>query len=318
DATLIYTSDGYSMKAGAGREVFSVNDSGSGLTRLTFCNNDTRQCDTEEAAPAPDRIRVALRRVDADTDKDGRLTPADGESLIIVDLSRGVEGGLLQGNAKVSGIDWSPTGDVLVYSAAGEAGFEDLYRADPNGQNTRDLTNCPSPQPSPPTCDSRTRERRPRVDPSGSAALFERIDASGKGQIWLFTSTGAQVRVTTGGDGTEPLAGTPYVVGSDADPDYSPDGRSVVFRRLTATGNGGRGTWDLMTVALDGTSLKTIVTGPAYRGAPDWGAKGIVFPEVDAAAGATRLVIVQPDGSGRQVPITLGSSFDISYPRWLP
>src|SRR5881409_2741265 len=188
DATLIYTSDGYSMKPGAGREVFSVNDSGSGLTRLTFCNNDTRQCDTEEAAPAPDRIRVALRRVDADTDKDGRLTPADGESLIIVDLSRGVEGGLLQGNAKVSGIDWSPTGDVLVYSAAGEGGIEDLYRADPNGQNTRNLTSTPA-----------VRERRPRIDPTGSAALFERIDVDGKGQIWLFSSTGAQVRVTTGG-----------------------------------------------------------------------------------------------------------------------
>ena len=52
-------------------------------------------------------------------------------------------------------------------------------------------------------------------------------------------------------------------------------------------------------------------------GAPDWGAKGIAFPETDVAAGATRLVIIQADGSGRQVPVTLGSSFDISYPRWL-
>jgi hypothetical protein len=29
-------------------------------------------------------------------------------------------------------------------------------------------------------------------------------------------------------------------------------------------------------------------------------------------------VLVQGDGSGRQVLVTLGSSFDISYPRWLP
>jgi hypothetical protein len=191
-----------------------------------------------------------------------------------------------------------------VYAAAGEGGIEDLYRADPNCLNARNLTSTAA-----------VRERRPRIDPSGSAALFERIDATGKGQVWLFSSTGAQVKVTSGGDGAQALAGTPYVVGSDADPDYSPDGRSVVFRRLTSTGNGGLGTWDLMTARLDGTALATIVTGPAFRGAPDWSTRGIVFPEIDAAS--ARLVVVQADGTGRQVPVTLGASFDISYPRWL-
>jgi Tol biopolymer transport system component len=305
DATIVYTSNGYATRPGSPDEVFAVGDGGAGVTRLTFCNNDTRRCSSVEAAPAPDRFRVALRRVDTDSNKDGQLTAADGEALLVVDLARSVEGGLLQSNAKVSGIDWSPTGDVLVYSAAGEGGIEDLYRADPNGQNTRNLTST-----------NTVRERRPRIDPSGSAAVFERIDVDGKGQIWLFTSTGAQVRVTTGGDGSAALAGTPYVVGSDADPDYSPDGRSVVFRRLTGTGNGTLGTWDIMTARLDGTGLTTIVTGPAFRGAPDWGPKGVVFPEVDSAS--ARLVLVQGDGSGRQVPVTLGSSFDISNPRWLP
>jgi len=307
DANIVYTSNGYATKPGAPREVFAVAASGSGLTRLTYCNNDTRHCDAVEAAPAPDRTRTAERRVDDDTNKDGQLTTADGEALLVVDLTRGVEGSLLPSAAKVSGIDWSPAGDVLVSAATGEGGVEDLYRADPNGQNTRNLTSTPG-----------IRERRIRIDPSGSAAVFERIDATGKGQIWLFSSTGDQVQITSGGDGSAALAGTPYVVGSDADPDYSPDGRSCVFRRLTATGNGGMGTWDILTARLDGTALTTIATGPAYRGAPDWGSKGIVFPETDVAAGATRLVIVQGDGSGRQVPVTLGSSFLISNPRWLP
>ena len=303
DTTIVYTSNGYAARPGSPDEVFGVGDAGAGVTRLTFCNNSNRRCASVEAAPAPDRLRVALRRVETDSNKDGQLTAADGEALLVVDLSRSVEGALLQSNAKVSGIDWSPSGDVLVYAAAGEGGIEDLYRADPNGQNTRNLTST-----------NTVRERRPRIDPSGSAALFERIDVDGKGQIWLFTSTGAQVRVTTGGDGSAALAGTPYVVGSDADPDYSPDGRSVVFRRLT--GGGAPGTWDIMTAKLDGTGLTTLVTGAAFRGAPDWGPKGIVFPEADATS--ARLVLVQGDGSGRQVLVTLGSSFDISYPRWLP
>ena len=63
-------------------------------------------------------------------------------------------------------------------------------------------------------------------------------------------------------------------------------------------------------------AFTTIVTGAAYRGAPVWGLKGIVFSEADSSS--SRLVVVQPDGSGRQVLVTLGSSFDISYPRWLP
>jgi len=306
EATIVYTSNSYAARPGSPNEIFAVGDGGAGVTRLTFCNNDTRHCDAVEAAPAPDRFRVAERRVDTDVNRDGQLTAADGEALLVVDLSRSVEGGLLQNNAHVSGIDWSPTGDVLVYAAAGDGGLEDLYRADPNGQNTRNLTST-----------SGVRERRPRIDPSGSAALFERIDTDGKGQIWLFSSTGAQVRVTSGADVAGPaLAGTPYVVGADADPDYSPDGRSLVFRRLTGTGNGGLGTWDLMTARLDGTGLTTIVTGAAYRGAPDWGPKGVVFSEADSSS--SRLVVVQPDGSGRQVLVTLGSSFDISYPRWLP
>jgi len=303
DATIVYTSNGYAARPGSPDEVFAVGDAGAGVTRLTFCNNGTRVCSSVEAAPAPDRLRVALRRVDADSNKDGQLTAPDGEALLVVDLARSVEGGLLQSNAKVSGIDWSPSGDVLVYSAAGEGGIDDLYRADPNGQNTRNLTST-----------NTVRERRPRIDPSGSAALFERIDVDGKGQIWLFSSTGTQVRVTTGGDGSAALAGTPYVVGSDADPDFSPDGRSVVFRRLT--GSGGPGTWDIMTARLDGTGLTTLVTGAAFRGAPDWGPKGIVFSEIDSTS--ARLVVIQGDGSGRQVLVTLGPSFDISYPRWLP
>ena len=170
EATLVYASNAYAARPGAPDELFAAGDGGAGVTRLTFCNNDVRRCASIEAAPAPDRLRVALRRVDTDTNKDGQLTPADGEALLVVDLSRSVEGGILPSNARVSGVDWSPTGDVLVYAAAGEGGIEDLYRADPNGQNTRNLTSTAT-----------VRERRPRIDPSGSAALFveDPLDAEG-------------------------------------------------------------------------------------------------------------------------------------------
>jgi hypothetical protein len=253
-----------------------------------------------------------------DTDKDGRLTADDGETLFITDPYRGVEGKLdlkapstaspaLVSVQRISGVTWSPIEELLVESAIGTRGLEDLFvtvpRPDPTASDTSNLTD---------TGD--VRERRPRIDPTGSVAVFERIDATRKGTIWIYG--GPQSPITTGGPGEEPLLGTPYVVGSDADPGYSPDGGSLVFRRMTGLGTRGLGTWDVLRVSVDGTGLGTLASGPLYRSAPDWGAKGIVFAETDDA-GVPRLVVVQPDGSGRRVLQTLAAGHDIAYPHWL-
>lgn len=294
-SALLFTSD---ASTGGGREVFAAAEDGSGLKRLTFCNTGSQRCDVVEAAPGPGGLRIVERRI---------ANEGEPEGLVFVDLARSVEARLLPASAAVSGIDWSPTDDILVYSGVGEGGLEDLFRMDLNGGNLRPLTSTPA-----------VRERRPRIDPSGSVACYERIAQGGKGEIWIFRTGSDQVRVTAGGSGSEPLPASPYVVGADADPDYSPDGRSLVFRRLTATGNGGLGVWDVMSVGTDGGSPSVIATGPVYRGAPDWGAKGITFVETDSASGTSQLVIVQADGSGRRVVETLGSGLKLSYPRWLP
>jgi hypothetical protein len=306
-ASIVFTSNGYAQVPRAPRELFSIETSGAGLTRLTFCNVEPRRCDTAEASSAPDRQRMAVLRVLEDSDGNGLLDEADGQALLVTDLSRAVEGPLFPQSDRVSGVDWSAGGDVLVYSLVGEGGVDDLFRVDPNGENNRNLTS---------TAD--VRERRPRIDPTGSVAVYERIEAGGKGRIFIFQSTLTQVPVTSGGPGTETLPGTLYVVGADADPDYSPDGRSIVFRRLTGTGNGGLGTWDLLTVRTDGSAPVVVVTGPEYRGAPDWGPEGIVFNEVDPIAGTSELVVVAPDGTGRRTLLSIPAVLEISNPRWLP
>lgn len=306
-ASIAFTSNGYAQIPGAPRELFSIETSGAGLTRLTFCNVEPRRCDTAEASSAPDRQRMAIMRVLDDTDGNGRLTPADGQALLVTDLSRAVEGPLFPQSQQINGVDWSRGGDVLVYGGVGEGGLDDLFRVDPNGENNRNLTNSAD-----------VRERRPRIDPTGSVAVYEHIEAGGKGRIFVFQSTLSQVPVTDGGPGTDPLPGTLYVVGADADPDYSPDGRSIVFRRLTGTGNGGLGSWDLLTVRADGSSQAVLVTGPAFRGAPDWGPEGIVYNEVDPIAGTSELVVVQPDGTGRRSLLSIPAVLEITNPRWLP
>ena len=143
------------------------------------------------------------------------------------------------------------------------------------------------------------------------------MPAGGKGAIYLYIAADNQVLVAPPGPGTDPLPGTLYFVGSNADPAFSPDAQSVVFRRLTAVADGNFGTWDILTVHLDGTGLQVLVSGPAFRGAPDWGPQGIVFPEVDLTKGQASLVVVQPDGSGRRTFFTLDPGYLLSSPRWL-
>lgn len=295
------------------REVYAVADDGSSLTRLTACGTSAA-CDVVEAAPAPDRQRLAVRRT-VDGDGDGRLGAADPTELAFFDVSRGLElrlfppaspapGGSLSASPQlpVTGVDWAPDGGFLVFSAGGAGGRDDLWISEPNGTGIANRSGT-----------SEVHERRARVDLSGRAA-YARIDATGKAQIHLYPA----VTLTTGGicpAACDPLPGSGYVVGSDTDPAFSPDSRFLVFRRLTAVTPDGRGTWDLMRIGLDGSGLTAIASGPVFRGAPDWGAGGIVFNEIDAAG--SRLVVVQGDGTGRRVIATAGRDFELTHPRWL-
>jgi Tol biopolymer transport system component len=290
---------------GAARDLFAVDESGAPVTRLTACNREGRPCDVLETAFSDQRARLMLRRRTEDTNGDGRLTTADGESLVFTDLARGVEQILVEGSQRVSGVDWGPGGGRIVYSALGEGGREDMFVMDPNGGNPGRLTTSAD-----------VDERRPRIDPSGSVAVYERIEGTGKGRIFLYASQTAQQAVTQGGEGTERLTGTPYTTGGDADPDYAPDGRTVVFRRLVSLGNGGLGNWDVMTVKPDGTDLRVVAGGAGFRGAPDWGPLGIVFAETDAA-GQARIVVIGNDGA-RRAALTTAAGSGLQFPRWLP
>jgi Tol biopolymer transport system component len=302
--SAVLFSSNLATQVGAPREVFAIDADGANLTQLTFCGTDESPCDNAEVSPAPDRQRVMVRRRQ-DENGNGRFDDNEGTALVFVDLTRGAQAAIVPSQGNVASLDWADTGDVIVYSAAGSATLEDLYRIDPNGQNNRNLTSTAA-----------VRERRLRVDPTASAAVFERLDATGKAGVYLFIDSLRQNRLSNGGPGTDPLPGTPYVVGSDTDPDFSPDGTSVVFRRLLGTGVRGLGSWSLVVVPSNGTlTERVLTTGEAFRGAPDWGPNGIVYEEVDAG-GVHSLVVIQPDGGGRRVLHT-GGGFDLSSPRWL-
>jgi Tol biopolymer transport system component len=296
-AAISFTSGAWSTTGGAGRELFSVGADGTNPTRLTFCNTASESCDSETASFAPDDKRVAMTRA---------KSTASGISLVYADLTRGVEADLAPAATIVNGIDWAVSDDVIAYSGIGVGGLEDLFRADPNGANSSNLTQTTG-----------VRERKPRIDFGTSVVAYERIEVGGKAEIFIYVTSTQQARVSPVGPGGALLTGTPYLVGSDADPAFSPDTGSLVFRRLTAVDASGLGTWDILTAKNNGTEFKTLATGSVFRGAPDWAAGGIIYPEVDVAAGTASIVLIQPDGSGRKVIYTQGSRFALSSPRWL-
>jgi Tol biopolymer transport system component len=297
DAVLLFVSSSWSDLPGAPRELLALNADGSKMERLTACAESAVPCDFIQAAPSPDRNRLIAIRTTPDA--------AQGASaLYFMDLSRSVET-IVFPNRKVLSADYSPDASFVIFSAiAAQTTQEDLFYSQPNGTAEENLTQSLTVQ-----------ERNPRVDPFARTVIFERIDESGVSRIYLYSNT-----ALTSGPATGPaLPGSPYVVGGDATPVLSPDGLSVAFTRLTGTGNGGLGTWDLLTLRADGVSTPVVIaTGPLYRGAPDWGSRGILFVETDAATSRSQLVLVQPNGSGRTVLRTEDGSSRMGAPRWLP
>jgi Tol biopolymer transport system component len=303
-AHLIFTSSAWTARSGAPREVFAMRADGSELTRLTSCNAEGQSpCDNVSVAASADRSKVGIVRIGSDTNGDAALAPPDDAALVVIELRRGLVAPIVSVQGRVMDVDWSPTEDLLVFSGRGSVPTDlDLFSIQPSGK-----------EPFTVTPDTTAADRAARIDATGRFVLVERTLASGRTGIWGLVN--GLVQLTSGGTGGDALAGTPYTVGSDSTPDFSPDGRSGVFRRLTSTSPAGLGSWDLMTIEFSTNTVRTIVSGPLWRGAPDWGPDGIAFPEIEN--GQARLVIVAPDGSNRRVPLTLPSGQSLSSVRWL-
>lgn len=298
--TVFVASDAWATTAGASFELFSVGGS-SRPTQLTFCAG----CQVLSAAPSLDRNRVALRRVDNDTNRDNRLDDLDRVSLVLLDLARQIEGPFLPDGWTNSSVDWASDGSFLIHTSSPDGGPDDLYQIDANAQNNQGLLNTPT-----------VRERGARLDAAISRAVYERIDGIGAGrsEIWVFGV--GQGQLTNSGITGELLPGTFYLVGSDAGPCFSPDGNTVVFRRLTSTAAPG-GTWDILTVPVAGGAPTVLVAGAQYRSAPDWGRSGIVFSESNPATGGTDVVVVDPSTGVRRVLQSFGRGYRAGAPRWI-
>jgi hypothetical protein len=301
DAILLYVSGAWTEQPGAPRELFAVEPSGT-VERLTFCTQRSEPCDFLGVTPSSNRDRVIAVRGAIGGD------PA-ASALFFVDLGRSVET-IIAPARRVQGVDWSLDDSLVIYS---NGDVENLFTVQPNGTEDAPLTDTPD-----------FRERSPRIAPSVNGAVYEGLTQTpGKSLIYYFAGEGSAVQATRGGPGSEVLPGTDYVVGSDASPVFAPNGQYVAFRRLTGTGNGGLGTWDILVIPTsnpdpDVEPFVVVGGGDVYRGPPDWGLDGrLAFVETNMTTQESRIVVTAADGSDPQVLHSENAGYRMDSPRWL-
>jgi Tol biopolymer transport system component len=138
----------------------------------------------------------------------------------------------------------------------------------------------------------------------GEQMAFTSLRDSPKPQIYLRAADGAVSKLTTDMDG--------------ADPELTPDGRSVVFDAAEPGGPGGATQRDLWIVGTDGTGLRRLTDTPADETSPTVSPDGTEVAYASTAFGAHRQIAEQPLRGGAATQITHATDGDATDPEWNP
>ncbi len=144
--------------------------------------------------------------------------------------------------------------------------------------------------------------RSPSFDPAGRRVVFEGLSTAGLSDLFIIDFDTQLLRRVTSDR---------Y---RDSDPDWSPDGKSVVFASdRTSTGSSGHTNLFLLDVATD--SIRHLTNGAWRDQAPRWSNRGERVAFTSDRSGNHDLYIVDPAGTGHRVTELTGGAFDVE---WLP
>jgi TolB protein len=151
---------------------------------------------------------------------------------------------------------------------------------------------------------------RPQVSPDGRRLVVERRNS------WLSRPKGGSALFVINLDGSGMRQVTPWNIAAGDGPDWSPDGRRIVFRAPRLESFAGS---NLYTIGADGTDLRQVTHFPksvevlSSSYSPD--GKWIVFSR-SGRGGLPDLFVVRPNGSGLR-QLTRTPEWD-SAPDWGP
>ena len=144
--------------------------------------------------------------------------------------------------------------------------------------------------------------KAPSWDPTGSRIAFEGLSNAGMSDIYTIDfNTQTRAALTTDRF-------------KDEDPDWSPDGNTIVFSS-DRTSFGNDGSTNLFLLDLKSGKIKYLTYGHWHDQTPRWSHDGTRIAFSSDRAGFYDLYAVDRQGSGRRMTELAGGSFD---PDWLP
>jgi Tol biopolymer transport system component len=261
---MIYAPDG---GLASHRQLFTIDLETSQVTQLT---NDDHFYITAQAVNATTIMALAAC---ADTDGNGLINEKDELELYLLDLAAKKLNCLTDGMemAAINNPDYSPVHRRIVFSAQQGGIFHNyLFTIDAD----KELVQV--------TSDEDYMDFDCAWSEDGGKIVFNRLPQpifTEPSEVWLMNTdgTGAE-KITDGGPDTN-LEGTngTYPIGTDADPDLSPDNGKIVFSRLkTGLENEPIGVWEL--IVIDVNTKKEEVLDSRYANMiPEWKSEGILF-----------------------------------------
>ena len=261
---VIYASDG---GLASPRQLFSMDIETSRVVQLTNTQ------DFFVNAQVVNTTTVMALAACSDTDDNGRIDEHDELELYLLDLTTGTMD-CLTDDLEFSAInnpDYSSVHEKIIFSAQQNGIFHNhLFTIDVD-ENLEQLTD-----------DDDYMDFDCAWSEDGSKIVFNRLPLpifTKPSQVWLMDADGTNpVKITDGGSdiNNEGTLGQ-YPIGTDADPDLSPDNDKIVFSRLkTGKQNEIFGVWELVIVDVT-TKTETVLDSQYANMIPEWKSKGILF-----------------------------------------
>ncbi|MFW6078836.1 MAG: hypothetical protein ACODAE_04400 [Gemmatimonadota bacterium] len=220
-------------------------------------------------------------RIVFDSDRTGT------KQIFIGDVAAGAPVQLTHSDAMDRTPVFSPDGEWIAFQSLRD-GVPAIFVMRPDGSGLRKVTHPPDP---PPTGDPPADDSHPRWAPDGESIVFNRNVEQGNAEVF-------EIRVD--GTGLRRLTDWPD---HDTYPSISPDGRHLLWRRITLEGGeseSGRNS-EIFIADRDGSNARNLTNHPAFDGYPVWlpSGEGIVF--ASNRDGEARLdfniYVMRPDGS---------------------